>query len=131
MREVCNGFINDIADCCLDCMECKAPRTVEDHYKPGTLNCLCKMCGTESNTLSPIYHALASHKKADGTICSIVQDHVEQAADKMGICHIPMMTVQHATALNGWVFFGASDQSIGEGFMPFSIVPPNQVWQAL
>jgi hypothetical protein len=127
MQEVRNGFINDIADRRLDRMARKAPRTVEDRYKPGTLDRLCKMCGTESDTLPPLYHALANHKKADGTIRSILQDHVEQAAHQMGIRHIPTMTVQHATALNGWVFFGASDQSIGEGFMPFSIVPPNQV----
>ena len=66
-------------------------------------------------------------KKGNSTLRSVLQDAVETAATQLGIPHIPTVTVQHATALSGWVFSGADTQSLGEGLMPFLVVPPNQV----
>ena len=52
---------------------------------------------------------------------------LETTANTLGIQHVPTDSVQHATALNGWVFFGTGNQSLGQGLMPFSVAPPNEV----
>lgn len=128
MREVRDGVLDDLADRRIDRSERKAVRSIEQKWNDKTVDRMCKMCGVnQTEDLPPLYHELAGHKKTDGTVRSVLQDAVESTANALGIQHIPTMTVQHATALAGWVFFGAGNQSLGEGLMPFSVVPPNQV----
>jgi ribosome assembly protein YihI (activator of Der GTPase) len=128
MREVRDGVLDDLADRRIDRGERKAARSIEQKWNDKTVDRICKMCGAnQTEDLPPLYHELAAHKKTDGTVRSVLQDAVEFTANALGIQHIPTVTVQHATALAGWVFFGAGNQSLGEGLMPFSVVPPNQV----
>jgi len=128
MREVRDGILDDLGDRRADRNERKAVRGIEQKWNDKTVDRICKMCGVnQTEDLPPLYHELAGHKKTDGTVRSLLQDAVESTADALGIQHIPTVSVQHATALTGWVFFGAGNQSLGEGLMPFSVVPPNQV----
>ena len=102
--------------------------TIKQRWKDKTLDRLCKMCNVmNTEQLPPLYHELASHEKANGTTRSLIQEHVEAAAAALLIPHVPVVSVQHATALSGWIFFGASKQSLGEGLLPFLVIPPNQV----
>ena len=128
MKDVRNGLIEDLADRRLDRDAKKTRPTVETRWPEKTVDRLCKLCGVRDwQDLPTLYHEMAAHKKTDGTLRSVFQEAVETAAAILGNLHCPTVTVQHATALTGWVFFGAGDQALGEGLMPFSITPPNQV----
>lgn len=105
-----------------------ARKTVAQKWNDRTVDRICRMCQeADTDDLPPLYSEWAAMKKTDGTLRALLQDAVESAATTLHIPHCPTVTVQHATALNGWVFCGAGDQSLGEGLMPFSVVPPNQV----
>ena len=128
MKDVRDGFISDIADRRLDREDKKKSLTPETRWKDKTLDRLCKMCGVmNAENLPQLYNDLAAHKKADGTTRQLIQEQVEAVAHALRIQHVPVVTVQQATALSGWVFYGAGEQSLGEGLLPFSVIPPNQV----
>lgn len=113
MREVRDGVLDDLADRRIDRGERKAARSIEQKWNDKTVDRICKMCGAnQTEDLPPLYHELAAHKKTDGTVRSVLQDAVEFTANALGIQHIPTVTVQHATELAGWVFFGAGNQSL-------------------
>ena len=85
-------------------------------------------CGVnQSKDLPPLCHKLARNKKTNGTAYNFLQNAVETTSNALGIQQVSKVTVQHATALTGWMFYGAGNQSLGEGLVPFSVVPTNQV----
>ena len=92
------------------------------------VDCICRMCDVDdADNLLPLHAKWAAMKKTDGALQGLLQDAVKMATTTLHIPHCPTATVQHATALSGWIFCGASNKSLGEGLMPFSVVPPNQV----
>ena len=128
MREVKDGVLNDLTDSRIDRTKRKAVKGNKQRWSDKTVHRICKMCGVnQSEDLSLLYHELAGHKKTNGTVCSLLHDAVKKTSNAVGIQQVPMVTVQHATALTGCMFFGAGNQSIGEGLIPSSAVPPNQV----
>ena len=128
MRDVRDGVLQDMQDRREDRSTKKATKTIAEKWNERTVDRLCKMCAVVSaEDLPPLYHELAGHKQGDGTARSVLQDAVEAAAGHLGVPHVPVMTTQHSTSLNGWVFYGPSIQSLGEGLLPFSVIPPNQV----
>ena len=128
IKDMRNDRIQDLADRRLEREEKVAPKTIAQKWNEKTVDRLCKMCCVADEELLPqLYHDLASHKKAsDGTVRSLFQDAVETAAGNLKVRY-PTMTVQHATSLNDWSFCGGVEQDLGEGLLPFSITPPDQV----
>lgn len=127
LNEVRDGVLRSTHDRRQEREDNKHPKTIAQRWKASTISRLNKMCGVASETLlPPIYHELAAHKKGvDGNVRTMLQDAVETAGHALGMRY-PEVTVQHAQALAGWAF-GGGFETLGEGLLPFTVTPPNQV----
>ena len=127
LKEVRNGILDELADRRQDRQKKSARQTITERWHTGTCVRLLKMCGVDDwEDLPPLYHTLAGHRKDDGPIRNLLQDAVDAAAVTLRTRR-PNMTVQHATALKNWMFIGVTERELGEGLLPFSITPPDQV----
>ena len=126
LQEVRTGYLDDLADRRLERAATNQPKTVVQRWKAETVDRLLKLCNVEDTELLPAFwHELAAHKKTQGTVRSLLQDAVETAAKQLRVRH-PTVTTQHASALTDWTFYG-SEIDLGEGILPFTITPPDQV----
>ena len=128
LQEIWDAHLASVHDARAHQIASQAEKTVDQKWNDRTVDRICRMCGvTDTDDLSPLHAEWAAMKKTNGTLRGLLQDAVETATSTLHILHCPTVTMQHATALGGWIFCGAGNQSLGEGLMPFSVVPPNQV----
>lgn len=137
MREIRDGILQDIGERRLARAETQKamarPTIISKWSDTPILGRLLKMVNVQdasSDDIPKIYSQLAAHKKADGPVRLLLQDAVNAAAEALRISMPPTVSVQHATALTSWVFHGATENALGEGLMPFTVVPPNQTSRA-
>ena len=105
----------------------KSPKTIEERW-PTYVDRLCKLCGVDRWENLPTYwHEAAAYKKSSGTtLRSVLQDSVDLAAHQLSVA-APLVTVQHANAVQNWLFIGSTEFSLGGGILPFTVTPPGAV----
>ena len=126
LQEVRTGYLDDLADRRHERAASSQPKTIQQRWKPETIDRLLKLCNVEETEHLPsFWHDLAAHKKTEGTVRSLLQDAVETVAKRLRVRY-PTVTTQHASALTDWAFYGA-ETDLGEGILPFTITPPDQI----